>query len=403
MYVYNGSTIHAGYGGNGSWNNIFPGPNITPNAWTHIAFVYDGGNMMIYIDGALGFTQASANVVQPLYGITQIGGYDGVSQFFMGDIRDVRIWNVARTQMEISDNMGSVLTGLEPGLIAYYKLDDDPNSLEILDSGPNMFNGHRVGVDLCDTSPIPNTKDLANNLISYWNFEEHTLDRVGNNNGTVVGNGSSYTPGPFGSAIDLDGGDTYVDVGNDASLNMTGKSITVSAWFRVDAFTDSWQALISKGEGQNFRLHRLGGSDRISYNGGSPEIHHPKNINDGQFHHVVAITENGVRKYIYLDGILVMAGTYNADIVDSDLSLLIGNNPDILSRDWNGAIDDVAIWDRVLNDCEIETLYSSGMSLRELLMIPVIPTLSTWGIITLLLIMLIIGLISVRQRRKLYI
>ena len=46
------------------------------------------------------------------------------SYSFEGVISEVRVWNTARTQTEIQDNMNTVLTGTETGLVAYYKFDE---------------------------------------------------------------------------------------------------------------------------------------------------------------------------------------------------------------------------------------------------------------------------------------
>src|SRR6185503_974172 len=43
-------------------------------------------------------------------------------------IDEVRIWNVARTQREILDNMNHKLTGHEAGLASYWEMDEPSNS-----------------------------------------------------------------------------------------------------------------------------------------------------------------------------------------------------------------------------------------------------------------------------------
>jgi hypothetical protein len=42
---------------------------------------------------------------------------------FLGTIDDLRIWNVARTEADIQDNLNKTLNGDETGLVAYYKMD----------------------------------------------------------------------------------------------------------------------------------------------------------------------------------------------------------------------------------------------------------------------------------------
>jgi hypothetical protein len=48
---------------------------------------------------------------------------NNLSEFLDGQVRDVRIWNVARTAAEIHDNLLAALTGKENGLVGYWPLD----------------------------------------------------------------------------------------------------------------------------------------------------------------------------------------------------------------------------------------------------------------------------------------
>jgi hypothetical protein len=59
------------------------------------------------------------------------------TEYFWGDIDEVRIWNVARTQQEIEDNLLTELTGLESGLVAYWNFNEAPGSTVVNDSTPN--------------------------------------------------------------------------------------------------------------------------------------------------------------------------------------------------------------------------------------------------------------------------
>jgi hypothetical protein len=52
---------------------------------------------------------------------------------FLGLIDEVRVWNTARTQAQIQANMNRTLTGNEPGLVGYWRLDDGSGQA-ILDS-----------------------------------------------------------------------------------------------------------------------------------------------------------------------------------------------------------------------------------------------------------------------------
>lgn len=247
----------------------------------------------------------------------------------------------------------------------------------------------------CTNPTTPTAAELKQGLIAHWSFDGQTDDAAGPNNGTIVGTGFNYADAKYGKGIDLDGGNTYVNVGNDASLNRTGQSITIAGWFRVDGFTDAWQALISKGENNNFRIHRHSFTNNIAYVGGNPDVQTTQNINDGQFHHIVAITKEGSHKSIYIDGVLANSSNIGTTITDTGADLYIGNNSNVPNREWNGVIDDMAIWNRALEPCQATYLYSSGRSINDLLNAPKtdlaiepIPTLSSWGLLTFGLLIL---------------
>ena len=50
------------------------------------------------------------------------------SNFYIGEIDEIRIWNTVRTEAEITANMDIPLRGDEPGLVSYYRADDTTGS-----------------------------------------------------------------------------------------------------------------------------------------------------------------------------------------------------------------------------------------------------------------------------------
>jgi hypothetical protein len=84
------------------WN--FGGPiNLTGNVvtigWHHVAVVQSGGQRHLYVDGAL---QASgAAQLGTGTGALMIGGAGGVSEFFNGQVDEVRIYSTGLSQTEI--------------------------------------------------------------------------------------------------------------------------------------------------------------------------------------------------------------------------------------------------------------------------------------------------------------
>jgi hypothetical protein len=105
-----------------TWCNDFvptTGPTATLNAWNHIAVVLNGNSVTLYmngvpISGTLGYTP---NVLSKNFAI---GSTDYPGRLFTGKIDEVRIWNIARTQDEIQNDMHSTGCGDAKGLVAYY-------------------------------------------------------------------------------------------------------------------------------------------------------------------------------------------------------------------------------------------------------------------------------------------
>lgn len=106
--------------------------------WHHLAATYDGSNLSVYGDGnLLGSTNIPGVLV--VGGPSEMGlvvtGENNYLLGFAGDLDDVRVWSVARTQFEISQNMNRPLMGTEPGLEGYYRLDEGTGGIAHDSSG----------------------------------------------------------------------------------------------------------------------------------------------------------------------------------------------------------------------------------------------------------------------------
>jgi len=214
---------------------------------------------------------------------------------------------------------------------------------------------------------------ITNGLVAYWNFDGKNFnDSVGQFDGT--GNGTapiSFVAGKtgFGQAIQLDGVDEFVEItGRDASYNaddlaFAGGSVSIAGWFTVGTFDKSWQALVAKGEGSNWRVARNNASTAMSYAGGLTDALGVTDVTDGNWHHFVAISDAAGANFgtaIYIDGAQDGTIAGNAALVANGSNMKIGDNPGAAGRYWNGKVDDFAIWNRVLTEAEIKTLYNGG-------------------------------------------
>lgn len=95
--------------------------------WTHLAFVNDGAQSTVYINGVPEGTipgSFGSATGQPLtLGIAKnTSGPD--NQPFAGGIDEVRIWNTQQSATAILNNMDSTLLGNEPGLVGQFTFND---------------------------------------------------------------------------------------------------------------------------------------------------------------------------------------------------------------------------------------------------------------------------------------
>lgn len=124
-----------------------------PNAWTHFAFSYDGDTMSIYVNGTLDnkdtITTGDENTADLM-----IGTSSDCAGLFIGEMDEVRIWNIARSSSEITNSYDVRLNPTESGLIGYWNFDEDSLDQVVLDISPVSNHGTR-GLDISDATDDP--------------------------------------------------------------------------------------------------------------------------------------------------------------------------------------------------------------------------------------------------------
>jgi hypothetical protein len=162
-------------------------------------------------------------------------------------------------------------------------------------------------------------------------------------------------------AIRLDGVDDHVVIANEGAFDFTG-AMAVSAWIRVGAWTRDWQAVVTKGD-SSWRLSRYSNTRRLSFDTTSAAGHHSLpgafNIDDGGWHHVVAVYD-GRAKFLFVDGSLDGFAVYGETLNRNDAPVMLGENAEARGRYFNGWLDEVAIYNRALTPVEIGAHYLAG-------------------------------------------
>ena len=125
---------------------------INDGQWHHVAIVVPStagslNDVLLYVDGVEETTSGgSGNAINTSTANNfNIGrSASQTDRFFAGLMSDVRIWNVGRTAAEIAANKDVRLSGNEPGLVGYWKLNENSGTTAP-DSSPSGFNGVFVG------------------------------------------------------------------------------------------------------------------------------------------------------------------------------------------------------------------------------------------------------------------
>lgn len=146
--------------GDGQWHEIKSEDGVQLfelETWNHVAGVYNGTVQKIYLNGNL---IATSEAFTATVGIAPTENlFIGTSPAFPdrainGGIAEVRIWNRARTDSEINEFATQRITGSEPGLVAYWSIDEGEGQT-IFDRSANENNGILGGTEeASSTDPI---------------------------------------------------------------------------------------------------------------------------------------------------------------------------------------------------------------------------------------------------------
>ncbi|MEE3175832.1 MAG: LamG-like jellyroll fold domain-containing protein, partial [Verrucomicrobiota bacterium] len=248
----------------------------------------------------------------------------------------------------------------------------DPENKDTDGDGISDFNEIQDGTDPLVVTAIA----FETNLVSYWPLDSDFDDAKAENHGVEEGGPIEFQTGKFDGAIYLNGSQSIEISGDENTFDFAGESFTVSAWYTAEAINKSWQCLVAKGEGNGWRVHRRGGDNppEMTFTGGNGDVarHNVAMTVGGDpetWHHVAGVTDASTQEEIlYLDGEEV-ARKAGATLQDRGNPMRIGDNPDARNRNWQGKVDDLAVWGRALSPIEIAEIWDggSGKSIEEML------------------------------------
>jgi hypothetical protein len=203
-------------------------------------------------------------------------------------------------------------------------------------------------------------------LVAYYPGNGNAQDAAGGNHGTLV-NGTAFTTGVIGQAFSFDGVDDQVEIPHTAA-NSPSNAVTVSAWIRPLAYEDN-KHCVSKGSHVNYfsRSYSLQGPwadgkwrATLSVPGGEVVVASAANAVLAGWSHVL-MTYDGTSVKLYVNGELAGSQSTNGLITQTSEPLFLGSHKFYAASDYwfNGAVDEVQIYNRALSAAEVAQLYST--------------------------------------------
>ncbi len=203
------------------------------------------------------------------------------------------------------------------------------------------------------------TADISAGLVGHWSFNEGSGtvadDSSGNGNTGTIKNSPVWAAGKIGGALQFDGVDDHISIAHNAVLN--SDSATISLWFKPNGVTND-VTLLNKQSGYWIRVL----SNRVYFyvwNGSAWKGRSfGSGLQDGAWQHLV-VTHSDQTLRVYLNKQELSSSPYTMDSPASFAAhpLYIGAYFGT-SRFFNGAIDDVRMYNRVIDASEIEELYN---------------------------------------------
>jgi hypothetical protein len=208
-------------------------------------------------------------------------------------------------------------------------------------------------------------------LVAYYPFNGNANDESGNgHNGTIYGS-PTYSDDRNGNpsgALNFDGISNYVELPDESSFDLP--QTTIVAIVKVPNYAKR-NPIISKGSNfGSFTVHIVS-QDGLPYytylvsGGNETEYLANEPVPLNQFFHLVSTYDSGSRRLQgYLNGELKSDLTCQNSPLMNNENVTIGLSPFLTPTPYeffNGVIDEIRIYDRILSASEIQALYAGAL------------------------------------------
>ncbi|MEK0449741.1 MAG: hypothetical protein RL088_2009 [Verrucomicrobiota bacterium] len=270
----------------------------------------------------------------------------------------------------VAANFNLTMSTPTAGATIYYTLDGSdprvsgPPATPIAYVGPSHPRKYLVPTAASDgfnVSSIPG-------LVSYYPFDGDANDAISTNHGTLVNGATTVAPGRFGTQTLNLVSPNYVNLGNPASLQITGQ-FTCAAWIKSSA-SDGLRNIVNKGHsttpnGEITLRINAGAYQGGSWNGSSHIAIGPAGQATGDIGtwvHLASVYD-GTTWRLYRNGVQIASTLDATGAVPVTANWAIGARGGGGERYFSGQIDEVCIFNRGLSATEVnQVMNNTGLA-----------------------------------------
>lgn len=404
---------------NGGAEQVLDAPPLATGVWTHVAVTLEGNTGKLFINGAV--VDTDTVTINPS-DIRAASNYLGKSQWpdplYNGRIDEFHLYNRALTTTQVTELMNNraprflsdplsrpAATAGQPYYHTLRGAATEPDSGDTITyskvSGPAWLNvaangrlsgtpdagntgSNRFIIRVSDNHMASDDAVLslsvtgASGLVASYELNGNLNDLAGAQTGTP-GGGPLFGDGRHDRALIFDGVNDFVTLPTGVANHA---AITIATRFRWSGAGANWQRVFDFGNNTNqylFLAPNGGGTMRFAIkNGGAEQILEAPAPAPGEWVHV-AVTLGANTGRLYVNGALAASAaiTITPDSFNPTLNYL-GDSQYVADPFFNGVIDDLRIYNRVLSAAEVFQLAIQNYGILGSGIVPLDTPFAAW-------------------------
>ncbi|MFC1895511.1 LamG-like jellyroll fold domain-containing protein, partial [Thermodesulfobacteriota bacterium] len=301
-----------------------------------------------------------------------IADHNGYAEYTPGAAKNIWYrWSIKHD--EVSDTADISVINRETCEILFERsgIDFNPAAFDSVYLGHTMFNSEGGAAEMFFDNFLVTTP-IDDSLLAHYPFNGNFDDATGNGHQGIPFGDPSFIEDRFScpeSAVDFDGTNDFIEIQDDGTLSGMDQ-LSISCWVRIAELTD-YHIMVCKvhdGDGtyatDSFltRLDYVNGETMVTFSlfkDTRSNIEYPTDLTLGEWHNLT-FTWDGNTMRLYIDSVEVDTAPFIKSSINANHSipLTIGKAGGSYPNWFDGAIDDVRLYNRALSHTEVIRLSS---------------------------------------------